>query len=532
MRIWCVLGSVAAGISMQPSVGPGVVLYALAVGCPALAFRRWPRLRFIGLVLVSLGVGWGAAWLEASDGRALRAAAVAFPRCDVQGTVVEHAGGLGSLARFDRADCVVPQDGVVALSRIDSPPGTRFRATGWLRPFRSDPFDQARFRLGADAGFEVRSLTLGSVDDLAHRAAEGFRGSLARSARSLSDETRGLILGMAVGDTSLLSRSTLVEMRRAGLSHLLAVSGSNVAIVLGVVALSLWRSPLALRLAASAFALAFYVLVVGPQPSVLRAATMGAIALVAVAGGHPVRALASLGVALTILLLVRPGLLYAPGLHLSAAATAGIVLWATMIAERCRRWPKPVALAFGATVAAQFAVAPVLLFAFGELSVIAPLANLAAFPAVAPVTIVALAAAAIGLAAPGVGAALMTAIGPLADWVLFVGDRAGTASWASMELPHWTGVPAAAAVVVVARRTRRPAPVELPTRDDAAMGDWRWRLHDPEGNDMRTTDAFGSQGEAEAWMGAEWQGLLDEGAETVSLVQGDVTIYVMGLKEE
>lgn len=63
------------------------------------------------------------------------------------------------------------------------------------------------------------------------------------------------------------------------------------------------------------------------------------------------------------------------------------------------------------------------------------------------------------------------------------------------------------------------------------MAGYTWKLHGPGGEDLRETARFDSQEEAEAWMGAEWASLLDEGAETVSLVHGDETLYRMGLRE-
>lgn len=63
------------------------------------------------------------------------------------------------------------------------------------------------------------------------------------------------------------------------------------------------------------------------------------------------------------------------------------------------------------------------------------------------------------------------------------------------------------------------------------MAGYVWKLHGPAGEDLRTTGEFASKEEAEAWMGAEWAALLDEGAETVSLVDGDDTLYRMGLRE-
>ncbi|MDQ3983176.1 MAG: hypothetical protein M3271_10905 [Actinomycetota bacterium] len=63
------------------------------------------------------------------------------------------------------------------------------------------------------------------------------------------------------------------------------------------------------------------------------------------------------------------------------------------------------------------------------------------------------------------------------------------------------------------------------------MADFTWKLHGPSGEELWQTDPFPSKEEAEAWMGAEWASLLDEGAETVSLMHGDAPLYRMGLRE-
>ena len=64
------------------------------------------------------------------------------------------------------------------------------------------------------------------------------------------------------------------------------------------------------------------------------------------------------------------------------------------------------------------------------------------------------------------------------------------------------------------------------------MSDFKWTLHDGEGAVMRSSQSFPTQEEAEAWMGGAWSDLLEEGAESVSLVEGDETLYEMGLRAE
>lgn len=63
------------------------------------------------------------------------------------------------------------------------------------------------------------------------------------------------------------------------------------------------------------------------------------------------------------------------------------------------------------------------------------------------------------------------------------------------------------------------------------MSSFTWVLIDPHGNEMRSTEAFATKDEAEAWMGAEWATLLEEGAEYVSLREDGAQVYKMGLRE-
>jgi competence protein ComEC len=261
---------------------------------------------------------------------------------------------------------------------------------------------------------------------------------------------------------------------------------------------------------------------------------MGAIALLALWRGRATQSLDLLGVALIVVLLVRPPLLFSVGLHLSAAATAGIVVWAPSLATRFARLPRPIALALAATLAAQFAVIPILVSTFGEISLVAPVANVLAFPVVAPITVVGLGAGIAALAVPGAARLVMSSLSPLAAWVIEVGNRTGRLSWASMAIPSWWAGPLLGLISFAAWRSLRGARAipDSGARDDAGMGDWHWKLHDEQGGDVRATDGFASKEEAEAWLGAEWRALADEGAGSVSLVQGDRVIYTMGLGEE
>jgi len=251
------------------------------------------------------------------------------------------------------------------------------------------------------------------------------------------------------------------------------VSGSNVAIVVGTTALLVSGLALPLRVIACGLALGLFVLVVGPEPSVLRASVMGLVGLLALAAGRRAEPLHALGLALIVLLTLRPGLVSSVGLHLSVAATAGIVLFSGPIRRALGRLPRFVSLGLAVTLSAQFAVAPVLIGTFGELSLVAPVANLLAIPAVAPATVFGLLAAVTGAVAPPLGWLCARIAEPCLMWVLAVGRSMGGWSWASVEVPtQWAlllwGLVIAAALASLKGGRSEPLP---PTIEPLAAGE-------------------------------------------------------------
>ena len=369
--------------------------------------------------------------------------------------MLEHSGGLGTLVSADVLTCdgsaTLADMGPVIMEGTVGQPGGIVVARGASRAVTDDPFDMARRRLGA------RTMLHADVTTAPLRAGLTWWPARADGADA-SHGTAGRVdgrpaPGLTIGDTSDLDERFLGLFRRAGLSHLLAVSGSNVAVVLASVGFLLRRSTLITRLLLAAGALSLFVLIVGPEPSVLRAATMGGIGLAALAWGKRPEPLQALGLTLAVLLLMRPGLLYSVGLHLSAAATAGIVLWAEPLARRLRVLPRPLALALGATLARAAAVAPIVLGVFGEASLVAPLANILAFPAVPPATVLGLAAGAVAAFSTPLGAACAHIAAPFTRWILVVGETLGEPQWASIEVGHAWGWYAAAPVLAAVVRT-------------------------------------------------------------------------------
>jgi len=225
---------------------------------------------------------------------------------------------------------------------------------------------------------------------LLEKATQSVADKLGLASTHLSVDSRGLVPGLVVGDDSGVPADLVDDMRRVGMSHLTAVSGSNLAIVTGVI---LWlatrlRLKRSAAIACAATGMMMFVLVVGPQPSVLRAAVMGAIALVAILSGRPRVGASALALSVAILLIVDPWLSVSLGFALSVAATAGLLVQA-QVSQR------PSLL--GATLAAQVATAPIVVGLGQGLPLIGVAANLAAAPVVPVATVVGSATALLAL---------------------------------------------------------------------------------------------------------------------------------------
>jgi len=432
--------------------GTRIVLWFACGMSVALLFRHRGA-----CVLLACGAGWmvGHSAIPPDDA-VLRRLATDVARCEVAGSLTERAGAFGTLARLETAGCeegMFSGDlGSVIIDGAPGEPGSPFRATARFIPFGSDGFSEGRRRTGALAELDVLAISLGPPRG-ADALAAHVRGSARRSVSPLEDRSAALSLGLVIGDTSGFDPQTEESFRRAGLSHLVAVSGSNVAIVLGAVLLLGAQLHLWLRLGVAAAALALFVLVVGPEPSVLRAAAMGSVALWALALGRRTQPLQALCLACLGLSALRPQIVFSLGFWLSVAATLGIVLWASPISNSFEGWTRPgrlrtaLAAAFGVTCSAQFAVAPLLALTFGTISVAGPPANLLAVPAVPPATILGFLAAVTGTIAAPLGEMFARLSAPFLAWILWVADRFGTAPWADVEVPRRAGALLAAAVL-------------------------------------------------------------------------------------
>ncbi|MDO5661542.1 MAG: ComEC/Rec2 family competence protein, partial [Brachybacterium sp.] len=222
---------------------------------------------------------------------------------------------------------------------------------------------------------------------------ETARGTTAH----LPDDEAALVRGMSTGDTHRLTDHTAEVMRRGGITHLVAVSGTHLGLVLLAVLapLLLLGVPRRPRIALAALALGLYVVIVGPQPSVLRATTMATPILLARFLGVRASPVAALALTVATWSVLSPQTSVGVGFVLSASATAAILLIAPPLARRIvvgsrERIPEPLALAIAVPLVAQVACTPVLVLLTPEISIWAVTVNMAVAPLVGPITVMGL----------------------------------------------------------------------------------------------------------------------------------------------
>ena len=232
-----------------------------------------------------------------------------------------------------------------------------------------------------------------------------------------------LIPGMVLGDTSKQSAEFKLAMKRSGLTHLVAVSGANFAIVSGFV---LWLMQFIFRnrnyrIGATALSLIFFIALVRPSPSVLRAAAMAAVVLVAMSYRHAADSLPALGFAMAAVVIADPWQSRDAGFALSVLATGGLLLFAPKIVNYFARFvPRKFAEALAPPIAATLFCAPVLVAISGFLSPMSVIANLLAAPAVAPITVLGFIAALINPILPAISGLLILIIRIPAAFIGFV----------------------------------------------------------------------------------------------------------------
>ncbi|MFF1279334.1 ComEC/Rec2 family competence protein [Streptomyces sp. NPDC058299] len=340
-------------------------------------------------------------------------------------------------------------------------PSTRLRVSGRLAPALTGG-DRTAAVLRVRGRPEPRVVAGPSGPQ---RLAAWLRAGLRKAADGLPADARALLPGLVVGDTSRITPELEDAFDRTDLAHTLAVSGSNLTILLALLigppglARRAERRGLAPRLGLSLRATALlagaltlgFVIVCRPDPSVLRAAACGAVALLALATGRRGSLVPALATAVLLLVLYDPWLARSYGFLLSVLATGALLVLAPgwSAALRRRRVPPRLAEALAAAAAAQAVCAPVVVVLSARVSLVAVPCNLLAELAVAPATVLGFAALATAPVAMPVARALAWCASWPAGWIAGVARTGAALPGAGVDWPgSWPGALLLAAVTV------------------------------------------------------------------------------------
>jgi len=404
---------------VSPSDRPAAVVLAVDAGLvaaalhrpllavPALALARSPRSALVVACAAGLALAWGAARVADLDRRAL----VPGPAAGVVTVTGTPNGSRAAAAVAGAGETVV----LVA-------PGTPLRQGGVYRVRGSlrelDPVVRGYY---ATQGIHLQLRTTRAVEvgrrggvwgavDTAHRYVLGRLGATTSPAPA-----RALVAGIALGDTVGLPYAEREQLRSSGLYHVVAVSGQNVALLIGFTLVALGVAGVIgtpARAAAGALTAA-YVLVSGAGPSIVRAGVSGVLVSLAWLASRPAPPWHLLACGAAVVLGFDPLELFDPGFQLSFAAVAAIHL----VAPRLR---DAVGEAAAVSIACTVVTTPIAWWHFGRLTPLAVPANLLALPAVAPILWLATLAAVAGSVWPPLAVPFLGLADLLAGYVLWI----------------------------------------------------------------------------------------------------------------
>ena len=352
-------------------------------------------------------------------------------------------------------------------------PGDHVIVDGAIRDRPDSPYGEYLLRIGATGTLSSRTVQVEPAPDDPGRRLEGLRREAADAlTRVLPEPEAGLAAGILIGLRDRVDRDLAAAFTTAGVSHVVAISGWNIAIVAAAIAAMTGRLGRRRRSVVTILAIVTYVAFAGASASVVRAALMAGVVLLARETGRAGRAAAALGWAATLLLISDPKLIGDAGFQLSSLATAGLIAWATPLtawieATGRGRLPHWLAESLGVSLAAQAATLPIVLASFGRLALLSPAVNLVVVPLVAPAMVAGIVALAGGVV---VGAGVPPIVGAVVatpGWVILrilvaVVETAARLPFASVTLvpPFDIGAAAIAGIGLIAlswRRRRRTA---------------------------------------------------------------------------
>jgi competence protein ComEC len=482
------LGALTGGLALGAVGGAMlgcVVLAVVAAGSAAPRLGSWMQGSSVSVPVLLLGAALallagtvvGQARVASIDrtalapivGRevALRVVVLEPPRARAWGAVVAPARIVtGPRGEGERILLRVPARGGVTARWPRSPTGAEVRVAGRLR--RLGAGDAQERRRGAHAELFVERLAptgarrggiAGALDAVRRRAEAAL-------SRGLPAPEAALARGMVLGQDDALSEERREDFRTSGLAHLLAASGTNVALLSALVLALATAAGLGLtpRLVLALLAIAAYVPLAGGGPSIQRAGVMGAAGLLAVLAGRPASRWYAVLLAAAATLALNPRSLADVGWQLSFAAVIALLAVGPAIAATFRKaMPGPIAEALALTAAATLGTAPLVALHFGRVSVVSVGANLLAAPVVAPVMWLGAVAAVIGQALPGLAALAAALAGPPLAYLDWLAGAAARMPWADATLalspPGAVAAYVALGCVALALRARRGWPV-------------------------------------------------------------------------
>jgi competence protein ComEC len=451
---------------------------ACAAAAGAFVARDLRRLVLAGLALALIGLWWGGlrevaldrSMLESHIGERMEARVVVTGPARLTPFALRAPAQVVRFGETSLRERVLlelpperapPQGSVLELrARPVEPrgPETGFDERGWLA--RQGVHVVLR---GEDARVVGRRGGIGGVADRLHAHVEKTL------ARGTTGERRAVLTGIVLGEDDGIDKSLRDAFQASGLTHLLAVSGQNVAITaVGVV----WAARLAGigRLAGEGVAILVvlaYALAVGWQPSVVRAAVAGILASLGWITARPRDRWHAMAVGALVLLAWTPSAALEPGFQLSFAAVAAIFVVIPRVAGVPDAYPVPRGLwdVLVVAVACGLVTAPIVWLHFGAVALWTVPANLAAEPAMPPLIALSLASAALEPLLPDASAALAWLAGGCAAWIAFVAKVVST--WPSAQVHS-----AVALVLILAGAAASIALRRLPRyrRRTAAIG--------------------------------------------------------------
>lgn len=394
--------ALACGVLPLTAAAQGLAAVGLTLAALLPTRRRWPwpqRLTLLALLLL--------AWIWGLQGRPQAPPPVRPAMATLQGQLLSdpQAEAKGQSCRVLLQTAAERHE----LRFSPCPPlqqGWRVQVDGHLQALRSGPHPllpgaaERLMRQGVSAQMAVSQWRV--LERPATPVADLRRRMASRLRQCGGAEAGGVLAALVVGSAVVpLPASVREAFRAAGLSHALAASGFHLTVLLGAVLAVGRRGPRPLRWGLAFSAMGLFLLLAGPQPSVVRAVAMAALAFVVQESGRRVQPLGVLLVCVLAMVLVTPAWLLDVGFQLSVAATAGLLLTAGPLQGGLARWmPAPAAEAVAVPLAACLWTLPLQLLHFGALPLYAVPANLLAAPLLSPLTLGAMAMAVAAVVLP------------------------------------------------------------------------------------------------------------------------------------